>query len=127
MKTVEIVLFDNASGLDITGALEVFSIATKLFENKGVTNKGYQITFSANKIGLVTLHSGLKSQPEKVLDKDASTDMFLIPGGLGVNKVCETPEFINLIKQRADRSKKIISICTGTFVLAEAGMLQGKT
>jgi len=46
MKTVEIVLFDNASGLDITGALEVFSIASKLFENKGVMNKGYVITFS---------------------------------------------------------------------------------
>jgi len=127
MKTVEIVLFDNASGLDITGALEVFSIASKLFENKGVMNKGYVITFSGYKVGLVTLHSGLKLQAEKVVDQNASTDMFLIPGGLGVNKVCETPEFINLIKQRAERSKKIISICTGAFVLAKSGLLQGKS
>ena len=127
MKTVEIVLFDNANGLDITGALEVFSIATKLFENKGVSNKGYAVTFSASKVGLVTLCSGLKIQADLRMGDGLSSDMFLVPGGLGVNKVCENPQFIHQIRARAERSKKVISICTGAFVLAKSGLLRGKS
>ena len=127
MKTVEIVLFDNANGLDITGPLEVFSVATKLFRRKEVSNKGYTVTFSGNKTGLTTLSSGLKIQAEMVTGAGSATDNFIIPGGLGVDKVCETPLFIHQIKQKATTSKRTVSICTGAFILAKSGLLQGKS
>ena len=127
MKTVEFFLYDNADGLDIMGPLEVFTIATQLFERKNISNKGYRVIFSADRAGQITLGSGLKIHAEKRVGHGQPTDIFIVPGGIGADKVCENRKLVDRIASKARKSKRTVSICTGAFILAECGLLNGKT
>lgn len=127
MKTVEFFVFDQADGLDITGPLEVFSIATELFRHKGIDNRGYQVSFSAESLKPVILGSGMSINPVHALNERSATDYFVVPGGSGVDKTIKDKALMNLLAKRALNSKYVVSVCTGAFLLAEAGLLSSRT
>ncbi len=126
MKCIEFFLYPNALGLDIVGPLDVFTAATELLRQKGKGSKGYSAVFSAEKPGLIELNSGLKLYAEIAVGEGKSTDIFLVPGGLGVDQVTQNSDLIRRIKSKAKKAKKIVSVCGGTFILAACGFLKGK-
>lgn len=49
----------------------------------------------------------------------------IIAGGWGVNKACENLDLIEWVRRRAANARRIASVCSGAFLLAEAGLLTG--
>jgi transcriptional regulator GlxA family with amidase domain len=125
VKTVELVLFPNANSLDITGPLEVFSVASKLLQAKQ-HGRGYKVHFSAEKPGLVSLESGLTVHIDQTCQGKERTDYLIIPGGSNPIRFSSDPLLINYLRTRASLANRIVSICTGAFLLAKLGLLDGK-
>jgi transcriptional regulator GlxA family with amidase domain len=124
-KSVEIFLYPGADAIDVTGPLEVFSVATEILKQAGNQQSGYQIRFSALHPGSVRLGSGLEVVVSTALSPATQSDYFLIPGAMDVTTLVHDRCLIDLLRQRAARSKQVVSICTGAFVLAEMGILSG--
>lgn len=127
MKKVEIFLFDDVCSLDVTGPLEVFTIASRILRERKSIKQGYTVTFSAEKVGYVEVESGLKLKAEKKIRSGSNIDYFIVPGGDGVHDVCENKGLIKKLKRREQDAKNTVSICSGAFVLAEAGLLDGRS
>ncbi len=125
MKLVELVLFPGANSLDITGPLEVFSVATKLLRSKQA-HAGYQVLFSGEVAGQIRLESGLTVYSEGARGEHEKTDYLVIPGGSHPSRFCSDATRLNYLKARADMAGRIVSICTGAFLLAKLGLLDGK-
>ena len=126
MRRVEYFIYPQALGLDIFGPLDVFSTATLFLEQNGKTGHGYRPVFSAEKPGLVMLTSGMQVHAEIPIGKGQPADIFLVPGGLGVDQVAQDKGLISAIRSQAGKANRIVSVCGGTFILAACGFLKNK-
>ncbi|NGP57021.1 hypothetical protein FLT15_01130 [Paenibacillus thiaminolyticus] len=69
----------------------------------------------------------LKVQPDYSYDNAPRFDILLVPGGLGSRTEMYNKTTIQWVKSRMDEVKIMASVCTGALILAEAGLLDGKT
>jgi transcriptional regulator GlxA family with amidase domain len=125
VKTVELILFPKANGLDIAGPLEVLSAASKLL-HKTQPDQGYQVFFTGEQPGPVTLESGLTVFVEHTGLENSKTDYLIIPGGSNPDRLISDPQRLNYLSDRVKHTHCIVSICTGAFMLAKLGILDGK-
>jgi transcriptional regulator GlxA family with amidase domain len=112
MRDVLIVLFDGVQSLDVTGPLEVFAHA------------GCRVRTASLGGDLVRSASGLRLLPDQDLRTAGPADLLLVPGGPGARE--SDQELVGWLRQHARESKRLASVCTGTFLLAEAGLLDGR-
>lgn len=122
MRTVLIVLFDGVQSLDVTGPLEVFAHAR---DHAG--DPAYHVrTASLGGVPIRT-SSGLRITPDADLAAwgEQALDLLLIPGGHGSRH--PDPELTAWVRAAAPRVTRLASVCTGAFLLAEAGLLDGRT
>jgi transcriptional regulator GlxA family with amidase domain len=112
VRDVLIVLFDQVQSLDVTGPLEVFAQA------------GYRVVTASLGGGMVRTTSGLRIVPDQDLRTVAAADLLLVPGGRGARE--SDPELVAWLRQHAHQSGRLASVCTGAFLLAEAGLLDGR-
>ena len=108
---VQIVLFDGVQSLDVTGPLEVFTYAG-----------GYRVTTASVGGMEVRTSSGLRLRPDH--DLSGKPDTLIIPGGEGTR--VPPAEVVAWLRGRGGETKRIMSVCTGAFILAEAGLLDGR-
>ncbi len=125
-RTIEFFLFPDAVGLDIVGPLEVFSSASQLLMERGQKSKIYQFCFSAEEVGKIKLSSGLELHADKKIGTSMPSSVFLVPGGMGVDKVVQNSGLLKKIKAVAERSRLVVSVCGGAFILAACGLLNDK-
>ena len=119
MRTVLIVLFDGVQSLDVTGPLEVFATAAG---RRG--EPAYRIrTASLGGARIRTSH-GLAITPDGDLRGERPADLLIVPGGGGARR--RDPELVTWLADHAPAAKRVASVCTGAFLLAEAGLLDGK-
>jgi transcriptional regulator GlxA family with amidase domain len=113
-------LFDDVHSLDVTGPLEVFAHA-----NAARPGAAYRIT-TASLGGLpVSTSSGLRLTPDADLrDQTAPPGLLLVPGGVGARR--RDPELVSWLRAQAPRARQLASVCTGAFLLAAAGLLDGR-
>lgn len=76
---------------------------------------------------LVAARNGLKVQPDYSYDNAPRFDILLVPGGLGSRTEMYNKTTIQWVKGRMDEVNIMASVCTGALILAEAGLLDGKT
>jgi transcriptional regulator GlxA family with amidase domain len=125
-RTVLIPLFDGVQSLDVTGPLEVFDAAADHVAARRPADPGYRIVTASLGGGAVRTSSGLRLIPgENLLRLGCEgVDTLVVPGGPSTALAC--PELISWLRRHAPRARRVASVCTGAFLLAEAGLLAGK-
>lgn len=112
MKTINIVLFDNFTIIDALGPVEVFRCLEKFFNINFYSQNGGKVKTNPD-LGIET----------KSFKEITDFDILLIPGGFGTRKLVDDIEFIKLIKDLAEKSETVLTVCTGSALLAKTGLL----
>ena len=123
-RHVVILGFDDVQSLDITGPLEVFASADLLAG--GLRHSTYTTELVAWRAGELRTSSGLTLTARRSANAVRSLDTLIIPGGIGHRVAAGDPEVLAQVRQLAARSRRVASVCTGAFVLAAAGLLEGR-
>ncbi|GAA1499378.1 GlxA family transcriptional regulator [Dactylosporangium maewongense] len=117
-RRVLVVLFDGVQSLDVTGPVEVFAGAEQ------ASSGSYSVrTGSVGGLGVRT-SSGLRMLPDEDLAHADPADVLVVPGGVGTRT--SDPRLVDWLRGAAPRAGRVASVCTGAFLLAEAGLLDGR-
>ncbi|MGK5546333.1 GlxA family transcriptional regulator [Streptomyces sp. URMC 127] len=119
-RTVLIVLFDEVQSLDFTGPVEVFAGAGQWAGDQGT----YRVHTATLDGGPVRTSSGLRVTPDSALHAAPAAHTLLVPGGEGTRH--PDPRLIAWLREHAPRAERVVSVCTGAFLLAAAGLLEGR-
>jgi transcriptional regulator GlxA family with amidase domain len=112
MRDVVMTAFDGVQSLDLVGPLEVF------------VGAGFEVRIASLGGAIVCATSGLKIVPDSDLREVSPPDLILVPGGPGARE--DNPELVDWLRRSASRARQVASVCTGAFLLAEAGLLTGR-
>ena len=123
-KRVEFFLYPGMVALDVTGPLDVFTTATELLSQAG-REGGYEPVFGAMVPGPVPTSSGLCLLADR-RPGEADSDILLVPGGLAAEAVSDDPSVVRLVGAASQRAQRVVSVCSGAFLLAAAGLLDGR-
>jgi len=122
VRTVLIVLFDGIQSLDVTGPLEVLAGAR---DHQG--NPAYRVRTASLGSAPVRTTSGLAIVPDGDLSEASereAPDLLIVPGGGGTRRL--EPDLVAWLRAHAPQAKRVASVCSGAFLLAEAGLLDGR-
>ncbi len=115
------VAFDDCQILDVVGPLEVFDGASQLDE------RGYDIRVLAPGGGMLTTSSGLRLEVHgDLLRSRGPLDTVVVAGGAGTRAAAADLRVTKAIARLAKNARRTVSVCTGAFVLAAAGLLDGR-
>lgn len=124
LRRVEIVAFRDAQILDIAGPLQVFVSANE-FLAKSAAGLRYRPVVVAAPGGAMT-SAGVAFDAQPLPGPDLGVDTLILSGGSGVDDAASNANLVAWVVQRADAARRVVSICTGAFLLAEAGLLDGR-
>ena len=111
---INVILFSDFETLDVFGPVEVFGKV-----------ENYTIEYYSQQGGTISNKDGLKMETQKI-DNIKINDVLFIPGGSGTRNEVDNIEFLSSIKVLAEKSKYVLTVCTGSALLARAGLLDGK-
>ena len=114
--------------LDVTGPLEVFARTSRWLREHGVRNDdAYSVEILGLRRGVFRASSGLRLHADHRYDvAGPGIDTLLIAGGRGTPNHVSDPRLLAWIRRQAREVRRLASICTGAFFLAEAGLLRGR-
>lgn len=119
-RNVAILIFDDVEVLDFAGPFEVFALTDELHGHAEFH------TFTvAMKPGTVRARNGLKVVPDFTLENCPPPHVIVVPGGSGRRALMQMPSLHEWLRQKARTAEIVMSVCTGAFVLARAGLLDG--
>ena len=117
---VAVLVFNGVETLDFAGPGEVFSDASN---DSGMLCKVYTVAPTADE---VVSQGFLKIKPDYSIDNAPKPDIIVIPGG-NSHEVMNNQPLLNWLKKYQNDQTYYMSVCTGAFILANTGMLDGKT
>jgi len=126
-RTVCIVTFDGMQPLDAIGPFEVFAGATKVLAAQRRPSAGYELSLVSEHGAPVTTESGLQIVTGRLPSGRTKFDTLLIPGGDGAPGLRRGHPLVEWIRRAATTSRRVATVCSGTFIAAEAGLLDGRT
>ncbi len=119
-RDVLFVLFDEVQSLDLTGPLEVFANANHRVDG----GPAYRLRTATVDGGPVRTTSGLRITPDLDLAAAPVPHTLVAPGGFGARQ--PQPVLIDWLCRVGPSAPRVVSVCTGAFLLAEAGLLDGR-
>jgi transcriptional regulator GlxA family with amidase domain len=129
-RLVVVLAFDNAQLLDVAGPVQTFASANEMVcGTRGAPSHGapYRIAVVSRRGGTIRTSAGLPLSTEPIAKAvgGARIDTLIIPGGPGVHDAASDKDTVDWIRHRLSSARRIASVCTGAFLLAEAGALSG--
>ncbi len=118
-RKVVIVGFPGVQGLDVVGPHDAFTGASLM------TGGGYDVVVASTGGRPVSTATGLAFVATPLPDPDDRIDTVVLPGGGGVDAARSEPELVGWIKAVAGNARRVVTVCTGAFLAAEAGLLDG--
>jgi transcriptional regulator GlxA family with amidase domain len=118
-RVVVIVVFDGVKLLDAAGPAEVFAEANRF-------GASYQLKIASVDGGDVTTSIGARFAVSDAIACIESADTVLVAGGDNLVGQPIDPVLVDALKALPSRTRRLASICTGSFILAQAGLLDGR-
>jgi transcriptional regulator GlxA family with amidase domain len=128
VRQVGILIFDGVEVLDFCGPFEVFSVA-RLPEEHADERRLFAVRTIAEERRLIRCTGDLLVEPHLAIDDgDADTpfDILVVPGGRGTRRERLNARLLDWIAAQDRRTELTTSVCTGAFLLAERGILDGR-
>src|ERR1700737_1601444 len=117
IRLVEVLAFPSGQLLDVTGPLQVFASANDLVAEAGGTPP-YRLRVVAKGGQGVTASAGLVIATGPLPRISAELDTLIVAGGPGVEAAAADPALVEWVRRRAERARRVASVCTGAFLLA---------
>ena len=124
-RIVEVLAFPSVQLLDVTGPLQAFATANEHVTQAGGTAP-YHLRVVAKGGQGVTASAGLAITTAPLPRPNSTVDTLIIAGGPGVEAAAADPLLVDWVRQRAAKARRVASVCTGAFLLAATGALDGR-
>jgi transcriptional regulator GlxA family with amidase domain len=124
--TVGILIFDEVEVLDFCGPFEVFASASAHGEEERDERRLFSVITIAEEQRIIRCRGGLLVQPHHTISDHPPLDILVVPGGFGTRREISNPAILNWIKAQDHQTSLTTSVCTGSYLLAETHLLDGK-
>jgi len=125
MKTIGIFIFNDVEELDFVGPFEVFSMIDTVLAWQGKEGAVKVILISQDGQD-ITGKKGMRVGAHAAMVDIETLDVLVIPGGQGSRVEIENEALIKWVKMISKSCEWVTSVCTGSFILAKAGLTKGK-
>jgi transcriptional regulator GlxA family with amidase domain len=116
-----IVTFPDAQILDVTGPLEVFSTATRF-----LPQASYRTELVSSSGGAVAASCGMHFATRPIAETGDEVDTLVVAGGADMAQPSEDAHLLAHVRRLASQARRVTSVCSGAFLLAAAGLLEGR-
>jgi len=125
-KRVGILVFPDVEVLDFCGPFEVFSV-TRLDETRRREEPSpFEVVLVGETTEPVVATGGLRVLPDHDLASCPRLDVLVVPGGWGTRRLVQSDRVVGWIRDRASEAELAASVCTGSFLYGQAGLLVGR-
>ncbi|CAN5522701.1 GlxA family transcriptional regulator [soil metagenome] len=128
-RRIVIVAYPGVQALDVTGPHEVFVSASRVVTAEGTNGapEAYSVQLVSPGGQAVESESGLAFVTSPLPNPIGQIDTLVVPGGTGSRAARHDPVLVDWIRAAAANSRRVVSVCSGAFLIAEAGLADGRT
>jgi len=124
-RTVGILIFDDVEVLDFCGPFEVFASARRPGTEERDERRLFDVCIIAQEERTIHCRGNLLVQPHFTIENHPPLDIILIPGGHGTRRERDNQVVLDWIAAQDRQAEITTSVCTGAFLLAALGLLDG--
>jgi transcriptional regulator GlxA family with amidase domain len=125
-KRVGILIFPDVEVLDFCGPFEVFSVTRLNEDARREESSPFEVLLVAETKSTVVATGGLKVIPDVTLETCPPLDILVVPGGWGTRAEAKNKRLLDWIAERGRSVETLTSVCTGSMLLGQAGLLDGR-
>jgi len=125
-RRVVVVAMPCAEVVDVGGILDIFYTVNERLDRGGASDQGYAVEV-VSPVATVSAWPGLRLVADRSYRPiRGPIDTLIVTGVDGPDDASRDPDLIRWLMRTAPRARRVVGLCTGTFVLAEAGLLDGR-